>query len=100
MTQRIVESFVIIHENSLLNLKVLSQSEYVKLRATSTISNNSALTHWLGVESIQTLKETLRGLKINMPKTKKPPVAIENVSKDPELNEEEWDKEDVDAIQG
>ncbi len=98
-TQRIVESFAIIHENCLLNLKVLSQREYPKVRAMHTTSN-STLTQWLGVQSIQTLKETLRALEKIMSKTKKPSDAIEKVSKDEELNEEVWDKEDVDEIQG
>ncbi|EFX83237.1 hypothetical protein DAPPUDRAFT_301907 [Daphnia pulex] len=98
-TQRIVESFVIIHENCLLNLKVLSQKEYTKVRAMHTTSN-STLTQWLGVQSIQTLKETVRALEKIMLKTKKPLDAIEKVSKDEELDEEVWDKEDVDEIQG
>jgi hypothetical protein len=42
----------------------------------------------------------VRALEKIMLKTKKPLDAIEKVSRDEELNEEVWDKEDVDEIQG
>lgn len=99
--QQIIESFVIVHEDSLLALKVLSQSVHGKIRSIRTNPQNSVFPQWLGVESIQTLKEILRAFKKNMPKTQKPPVAAELVSNDEELiNEEVWDKEDIDEIQG
>ena len=99
--QRIVESFVIVHENSLLIRKVLSQSVHAKMRSMGTNSQNSVLPQWLGVESIKTLRDILKAIKKNMPKKQMTPPVSEQVAYDEEFpNEEEWDREDIDEIQG
>lgn len=61
------------------------------------------LTCWLGLESIHILKDIVWTLKKHFPKSQKhpmkvftKPVPVVNESH----NEEEWDKEDVEEIQG
>jgi hypothetical protein len=66
-------------------------------------SNPSILPHWLGLESIQTLRDIVWTLKKHLPKPQKLPlkVSAEAVLDDDEFrDEEEWDKEDVEEIQG
>ena len=102
--QRITESYGLIHEDTLFSLGVLSQSVYSKfltMRAKS--SNPSVFPHWLGLESIQTLRDIVWALKKHLPKPQKLPlkVSAEAVLDDDEFrDEEEWDKEDVEEIQG
>lgn len=61
------------------------------------------LSCWLGLESIHILKDIVWTLKKHFPKSQMPPmkvftkpVPVVNESH----NEEEWDKEDVEEIQG
>jgi hypothetical protein len=64
----------------------------------------SVLPHWLGVESIQILRDIVWTLKNNLAKSQKLPskVYVEPIAAgdDESGNEEEWDKEDVEEIQG
>lgn len=69
----------------------------------SKSNSPSVLPHWLGVESIQILRDIVWTLKNNLAKSQKLPskVYVEPVAGDDESgNEEEWDKEDVEEIQG
>jgi hypothetical protein len=101
--QKIVESYGIIHEDTLFSLGLLSQNVYSKFLAMRKSSKPAVLPHWLGLESIQTLRDIALTLKKNLPKTQKPPSKDEAKfysNEDESLKEEEWDKEDVDEIQG
>jgi hypothetical protein len=67
----------------------------------SSLTDNSALPNWLGLESMQLLESLLKKLEKPKPVVQKkvtepPPLATED-----DLPEEDvWDKEDVDDIQG
>jgi hypothetical protein len=102
--QRNIESHGIMHEDTLFRMGVLSQSVYNRFLAMRAKSSNlSVLPHWLGLESIQTLRDIVWELKKHLPKPQKLPLKVnaEAVLDDDELLEEgEWDKEDVEEIQG
>jgi hypothetical protein len=110
--QRIVESNCgIIHEETFLSLGVLPQCVYNRFHDMKMKSGNPSglsLAHWLGFGSIRILRDIVWYLKKYFPKSSKPqlkvvtkPVLMANEPVDEEvLNEEEWDKEDVDEIQG
>ena len=69
----------------------------------SKSNSPSVLPHWLGVESIQILRDIVWTVKNNLPKSQKPPSKIytkPDSNDDESGNEEEWDKEDVEEIQG
>ena len=110
--QRIVESNCgIIHEETFLRLGVLPQYVYNRfhdMKMKSVSPSVLSLAHWLGFGSIRILRDIVWYLKKYFPKSSKPqlkvvtkPVLMANEPVDEEvLNEEEWDKEDVDEIQG
>jgi hypothetical protein len=110
--QKIIESNCgIIHEETFLSLGVLPQCAYNRFHEMKMKSSNPSglsLAHWLGFGSIRILRDIVWNFKKYFPKSSKPqlkvvikPVLMANKLVDEEvLNEEEWDKEDVDEIQG
>lgn len=100
--QRKVTSAAIVHEDSLLTLGLLPAHVHQKFLALRRQAN-SAFPSWLGLESIKILIEVLGSLKKIVPVLKKPTVhtAARLALDDAEpVDEDEWDKEDVDEIQG
>ncbi len=102
--QRIVESFGIIHEDSLLNSEVLKQNDYRRIQALKTnTTSESVLPYWLGLNSITILRQVIWTLKDNFLKSKKLPSKADiepTLNEDDLPEEEEWDKEDVEEIEG
>lgn len=98
-TQRIIESYGILHSVTLLSLGILPDNVYSKLR----ILKMNNLCAWLQMESIQILRSIVSALRKYAPKPQEPPAkaAVETGGdEDESRNEEEWDKEDVEEIEG
>lgn len=95
----------IIHEDTLLNLGVLQPKLHTKLAALKTkTKKNSGFISWLGIESVQILKEVFLAIKNTLPSLKKSTSVHTTAALAPEdeegFEEEEWDKEDVEEIEG
>lgn len=101
--QRKVTSAAIVHEDSLLNLGLLAPHVHQKFLALRKQAN-SAFPSWLGLESIKIMKEVFESLKKISPSVLKKPTVHTAAELAPDdegpVEEEEWDKEDVDEIQG
>lgn len=108
-----VETHGIVHEDTLLEFKIISKETHTKLRVLKALINqnssflppsmtgNSVLPHWLGLESVQLLEGLLKKLEkkqavVQKQVTQPPPDIVE----DNVPEEDVWDKEDVDDIQG
>ena len=107
-----VETSGIVHEDTLLEFKIITKEMHAKLRALmanrreesflpSSMTGDSVLPNWLGLESMQLLEGLIKKLE------KKQPVVQKQVTQPPpDINEKNlpeedvWDKEDVDDIQG
>ena len=102
-----VETSSIVHEDTLLEFKIITKEVHTKLRALkadqtrSAFTSSSVLPFWLGLEDVKLLERLAH--KLNKRKF----VIQQKLSEPPSEKEEEdlpeedvWDKEDVDAIQG
>lgn len=95
--QRAVTFSSVIHEDSLLTLGVLPQKVYQSFLAIRAKSSSSFLPSWLGLESIKTLKEVIGFFTVSKPSANaEAEITKENESRE----EEEWDKEDLEEIEG
>lgn len=97
-----------IHEDSLLSLGIITKEVYDKIKNSvrfesrkTPLTANSAIVKWLRADSVDALQEVLassqrRGSKggINVQ------IAVEVNDVETNADEEEWDKEDIDEIQG
>ncbi|KAI9551691.1 hypothetical protein GHT06_022027 [Daphnia sinensis] len=104
-TQKMIESYGIVNSDTLVTLKILPQSVYSKLCVLKMAFDRSdrlpALPYWLGIDSIQTLKDIVWALRNSKPQQPSTKAAAEPVlDEDEPGNEEEWDKEDVEEIEG
>ncbi|XP_057379336.1 NFX1-type zinc finger-containing protein 1-like [Daphnia carinata] len=103
-TQRMIESYGIVHNDILLNSGILTKPVYRTLCLLKMPSDRlTVIPYWLGIESIQTLRDIVWALRNRSPKPQLPSAKATSepvVDQDEPGNEEEWDKEDLEEIEG
>ena len=103
-----LNSFDIVHEDSLLDMKILPSAVHNKFRS---LSKNlpkhlvpSALRFWLLIDSNVDLERVLNEFKSRSHRVMKGKAAIVNYSAAAErvkqTTDDQWEKEDIDYIQG
>lgn len=105
-----VEKTALLDEDCLLDLNIINREIYTKIKSANSSSSmdrapfpaKSALVKWLGVDSLQTLREIQNLLQNTESNRDNPTQSRSDLNDDDStvMEDDGWEKEDIDEIQG